>query len=407
MSTLLKVEGLYKKFCSSLKRSMFYGTTDMTRDMLGFPRDVSKLRKSEFWALQNINFELNRGECLGLIGKNGCGKTTLLRLINGIFPPDKGRIEFTGRMGGLIAVGAGFHPHMTGRENIYLNGIILGMTKSEIEKKIEKIIDFAEIGEFVNSPVATYSSGMTVRLGFAIASQIKPDILLIDEVLAVGDMGFTIKCLNEIGEIIQNSAVLFVSHNMQFVSQICTQIFVMDNGKIALNTKNISEGIDFYNRQFKEGDKKITGSGKAELLDIQIESDNSEFVNDILNVNYGCTMQIKFDFKINYDIKRVKIYIYIEDRQFRPIIEIAFNDNRCIIIENNNEIQAIKVTIPKLELNFGFHSILIAFVDSDTDEVILRVANAYKFYVKTYFASWASIITKASWEYHIKQLYNS
>jgi lipopolysaccharide transport system ATP-binding protein len=188
--TLIKVEGLHKKFCQSLKRSMFYGTIDATKSMLGLPIKNADLRKKEFWALQDINFELKQGEKVGVLGANGSGKSTLLRLLNGVFPPDVGKITLNGRIGALIAVGAGFHPHMTGRENIYLNGTILGMTRKEIEKKFNEIVDFAEIGDFIDSPVATYSSGMTVRLGFSIAVHGKVEIMLVDEILAVGDLAF-------------------------------------------------------------------------------------------------------------------------------------------------------------------------------------------------------------------------
>jgi lipopolysaccharide transport system ATP-binding protein len=246
---VLKVEGLSKKFCMSLKRSMLYGTYDVARDMLGFPKKNSMLRTSEFWALQDINFELKRGETLGLIGQNGCGKTTLLRLLNGIFPPDKGRITINGRIGALIAVGAGFHPHMTGRENIYLNGAILGMTKAEIKLKFDSIVDFAEIGEFIDAPVATYSSGMTVRLGFAIAIHCEPDIMLIDEILAVGDATFQMKCMDMILKMQQNESVslLFVSHNITQVNRLCQHGILLDHGKQIFTGTSIDAGIAYVN----------------------------------------------------------------------------------------------------------------------------------------------------------------
>ena len=166
---VLRVENLCKKFCPTLKHSMYYGAIDTVRSMLGVAYATDQLRKNEFWALDDICFELRKGEALGIIGANGSGKSTLLRLITGIFPPDKGRIAFKGRIGALIAVGAGFHPYMTGRENIYLNGTILGMTRREIDAKLDAIIDFADIGDFLEAPISTYSSGMRVRLGFAIA----------------------------------------------------------------------------------------------------------------------------------------------------------------------------------------------------------------------------------------------
>lgn len=230
--TVIKVENLHKKFCRSLKRSMFYGSVDVARNMLGIKFNPGHLRKNEFWALKDIDFEVKRGETFGLIGANGSGKSTLLRMINGIFPPDRGRIEVRGRIGALIAVGAGFHPHMTGRENIYLNGAILGMTQAEIRKEMDSIIDFAEIGDFLDAPVSTYSSGMYVRLGFAIAIHSRPDIVLVDEILAVGDSKFQRKCLDKIREMRKSDTTFFlVSHNMQNIETMCQKVMFLHNGK--------------------------------------------------------------------------------------------------------------------------------------------------------------------------------
>ena len=193
---LVRVEGVSKIFCRSLKRSLHYGLIDSLSDILPVGKRKYHengepiLRKEEFWAVKDVSFELRRGECLGLIGRNGAGKTTLLKMLNGLIKPDKGRIEMRGRMGALIALGAGFNPILTGRENIYVNGSISGLSKKEIEDKIEEIIDFSEIREFIDTPVQSYSSGMPVRLGFAIATALNPDILLLDEVLAVGDTHF-------------------------------------------------------------------------------------------------------------------------------------------------------------------------------------------------------------------------
>ncbi|NTW34197.1 MAG: ABC transporter ATP-binding protein, partial [Bacteroidetes bacterium] len=202
-------------------------------------------RKSEFWALNDISFELKRGEPLGLIGKNGSGKSTLLRLLNGIFPPDKGKITINGRIGGLIAVGAGFHPYMTGRENIFLNGAILGLTKSEIKQQMDSIIDFADIEEFIDAPVSTYSSGMSVRLGFAIAIHAIPDIVLLDEVFAVGDASFQSKCMGKINSIMNEKAVVFVSHSMYQIESLCKKVLWLEKGAV-VEYGNTVEVINNY-----------------------------------------------------------------------------------------------------------------------------------------------------------------
>ncbi|MBU1087436.1 MAG: ABC transporter ATP-binding protein [Candidatus Omnitrophica bacterium] len=229
----IKVEHVSKKYCKSLKRSMMHGITDIARNSLGFSSHSGVLRKEEFWALNDISFELKRGETLGIIGPNGSGKTTLLKMLNGIFWPDKGKITVCGRVGALIQVGAGFHPMLTGRENIYLNAAILGMSKNEVDKKFDSIIDFANIGDFIDSPVKFYSSGMFVRLGFAVAVHCRPDILLIDEILSVGDQGFQIKCFRRMNELLDSgTTVILVSHSMIAIERVCKKTMHLSNGRL-------------------------------------------------------------------------------------------------------------------------------------------------------------------------------
>jgi len=230
---VIKVENVSKKYCISLKRSMLYGVRDIARNTLGLSSHSDKLRKDEFWALDDVSFEVKKGETLGIIGPNGAGKTTMLKMLNGIFWPDKGKITVRGRVGALIEVGAGFHPLLTGRENVYINAAILGMTKKEVDEKFNDIIEFAEIGDFIDTPVKFYSSGMYVRLGFAIAIHCEPEILLIDEVLAVGDMNFRTKCYAKMSEILDKGcALVFVSHNMVAMHRVCKRVILLKKGKV-------------------------------------------------------------------------------------------------------------------------------------------------------------------------------
>lgn len=217
----IKVEDVSKKFSQSIKHTMFYGATDLGRVFLGLKHNEKGLRKGEFWANKDINFEVKKGESLGLVGGNGAGKSTMLKMLNGIFMPDKGYIAINGKVGALIEVGAGFHPMLTGRENVYVNGSILGMNKSEIDRKLDAIIDFADIEKFIDAPVKHYSSGMYVRLGFAIAVHCRPEILLIDEVLAVGDANFQRKCLDYLLDLRKNGVTfIIVTHSMQTIEAI-------------------------------------------------------------------------------------------------------------------------------------------------------------------------------------------
>ena len=228
---VLKLDGVGKKFCRSLKKSLWYGVKDMGSELIGAKNTHDELRSGEFWANSDISFELKRGETLGLIGHNGAGKTTLLRMINGLIKPDKGRIEVRGRMQALIALGAGFNPILSGRENVYINAAVLGFTKSEIDRKFDAITDFADIGEFIDAPVQSYSSGMSVRLGFAVAAHMDPDILLIDEVLAVGDMNFRKKCYKKIREFREkNVGIIIVSHDVAILYTLSDKVLYLSKG---------------------------------------------------------------------------------------------------------------------------------------------------------------------------------
>lgn len=229
---VLSVQGVSKKFCRSLKRSLFYGVQDIGSELVGGKRP-DRLRQGEFWALQDINFELRRGEALGLVGANGSGKTTLLRMISGLIKPDAGSIRVRGRVAPLIALGAGFSPVLSGRENIYANMSILGLSRREIEQQFDHVVEFAEIGEAIDAPVYSYSSGMAARLGFACAVHTNPDILLIDEVLAVGDARFRAKCERRLAELLQQgTAFVLVSHFFQGILNICSSGIYLNQGRL-------------------------------------------------------------------------------------------------------------------------------------------------------------------------------
>ena len=231
---LIQAENVGKKFCRDLKKSLWYGVKDSVCDLLQVSPEyrTDTLRDQEFWANSDITFQVQRGECLGLIGGNGAGKTTLLKMLSGLIKPDTGNITVKGRVGALIAIGAGFNPVLTGRENIMVYGSILGMSIQQTKDKLDQIIDFAEISDAIDSPVRTYSSGMNVRLGFSTAvNLLRPDILLLDEVLAVGDLGFRRKCYAAVDELLDNAAVIFVTHSMDHVRYLCNNVLFLDRGR--------------------------------------------------------------------------------------------------------------------------------------------------------------------------------
>ena len=251
MKTVIKIENLYKEYHlgvishGTLYRDIqswwarYQGKPDP--NSIIWQNDHNNRPDKNILALKDINLELKEGEVLGIIGKNGAGKSTLLKIISRVTAPSKGVIKIKGRIASLLEVGTGFHPELTGRENIYLNGVINGMSRKEISLKFDEIVEFSGVEKFIDTPVKRYSSGMHVRLGFAVAAYIEPDILVVDEVLAVGDANFQNKCLNKMNKLSENGrTVLFVSHNLASIKKLCTKVVLLENGEI----KKVGEPIE-------------------------------------------------------------------------------------------------------------------------------------------------------------------
>jgi lipopolysaccharide transport system ATP-binding protein len=246
---VLSVNGVSKRFCRDLKRSLLYGVQDISADLLGLRRESETLRPKEFWAVKDVSFQLRRGEALGLVGKNGSGKSTLLRMIAGLIKPDTGSVQIYGRIAPLIALGAGFNPILTGRENIYANMSILGLTKQEIDERFEQVVEFAEVGDAIDAPVQTYSSGMAARLGFASAIHTEPEILLVDEVLAVGDIKFRQKCHRKLAKLREKGvSIILVAHNSQVIFTSCRTAIYLSGGRL-IEQGSVSAVINRYERE--------------------------------------------------------------------------------------------------------------------------------------------------------------
>ncbi|MBD2124683.1 ATP-binding cassette domain-containing protein [Trichocoleus sp. FACHB-262] len=256
--TVIRVENLGKKYIighqqqgrsryTALRDVLADGAKSVSRRILNpFAQQPLSPTKEEFWALKDVSFEIKQGDRVGIIGRNGAGKSTLLKLLSRITEPTKGRISIKGRVASLLEVGTGFHPELTGRENIYLNGAILGMSKAEIKKKFDEIVDFAEVEKFLDTPVKYYSSGMYVRLAFAVAAHLATEILIVDEVLAVGDSKFQKKCLSTMEKVTQEGkTILFVSHNMTIIEHLCNRGILLDAGRLTINSKS-EEAIQVY-----------------------------------------------------------------------------------------------------------------------------------------------------------------
>jgi lipopolysaccharide transport system ATP-binding protein len=384
---LVKVENLSKKFCKDLKTSLWYGVKDLYSNVTG-NKEVRELRDQEFWAVKDINFELRRGECLGLIGHNGAGKSTLLKILNGLINPDEGKVTIKGRVGALIELGAGFNPILTGRENIYNNGAILGFTKKEIDDKVEEIIDFAEIREFIDMPVQHYSSGMKVRLGFSVAAQMEPDVLIIDEVLAVGDASFRAKCFNKMTELSTKAVLIFVSHSMPLVGRICTKGLLMEKGQI-LKHGSINDVIYHYMENQSSGIKNNVGEYNLENFEISLDKER---------LNYNEDLSISLSFKMPSEIKKFILHYTVLDQEMKSIYQ-AFSIENEIVYLNRMEVMNITFKINNIDLTNGKYFLNIGFIENDINgKNICRFDSIAEFIVYgSKINSFASIVKSTEW----------
>jgi len=393
--TLVKVEGVSKRFCRSLKRSLWYGMCDLGNELLGRRHGGrGALRPEEFWAVKGIDFELKRGECLGLIGPNGAGKSTVLKMLNGLIKPDKGTMTIRGRMGALIELGAGFNPVLTGRENIYVNGAVLGFSREQISRKFDDIVSFAEIGEFLDTPVMNYSSGMKVRLGFAVAAQMEPDVLIIDEVLAVGDVGFRVKCLNRIHDLLDKTAVIFVTHSMPFVARICSQVLVMKRGENVFYSNDIGAGLNYYHSQFDSGKPVLLGSGEVEIKRLTINGQNEW---EVPTVTFGNSLMLDVELLIRAKCSRLASRIAIWNADQRSVLDVVSEGFQSFTWRNDHEALTLRIEIPELRLSSGKHSITLVVFDPETTRVLCRVENVLSFIMGFHMSTACDVFHEARW----------
>ncbi len=287
------------------------------------PSNPWQEKDPEIWALKDVSFEVKRGEVVGVIGRNGAGKSTLLKILSRITEPTSGRAEIHGRVGSLLEVGTGFHPELTGRENIYLSGSLLGMKRQEIDRRFDEIVDFSGVEKFIDTPIKRYSSGMNVRLGFAVAAHMDPEILLVDEVLAVGDVQFQKKCLGKMGDVARGGrTVLFVSHNMEAVGSLCNYAFYLDGGQIQ-KAGNTQEIIDFY-LQTTQSLTKIplrnrqdrSGNGRLRFTNVFVRYPGSEPI-DIIRSGEPIEIIAEYETKDGRPVKNVNVSFSFSDIRSR------------------------------------------------------------------------------------------
>ena len=333
---VIRVENLGKKYTiGKQKQEKYTALRDVIADgakslMQKFTNSSSQANSNqeEFWALKDVSFEINQGDRVGIIGRNGAGKSTLLKVLSRITEPTTGRIKLRGRVASLLEVGTGFHPELTGRENIFLNGAILGMSKLEIKKKFDEIVAFAEVEQYLDTPVKRYSSGMYVRLAFAVAAHLEPEILIVDEVLAVGDAAFQKKCLTKMETAGQEGqTIIFVSHNMSMVQNLCTRGILFQQGNV-LTDSSIENAVNCYLKTIEQSHsenlldrQERTGQGQSQVAKVKIIGDCRETSTLVTG------QSAQFLFEVTNLLPRLSCMFTIYDRLGTAIVN--FNSEQC------------------------------------------------------------------------------
>ncbi|HTI11071.1 MAG TPA: ABC transporter ATP-binding protein [Puia sp.] len=394
--SVIKVEQLSKRFIISHESQEKYTSlrdviAKRARNLIGKGNNASQVEKEEFYALKDVNFDIQPGDRLGVIGRNGAGKSTLLKILSRITEPTTGRISIRGRVASLLEVGTGFHPELTGRENIFLNGAILGMSRAEIRRKFDEIVDFAEIVQFLDTPVKRYSSGMYVRLAFAVAAHLEPEILIVDEVLAVGDAQFQKKCLGKMEDVSKDGGrtVIFVSHNMTAIQSLCNKGLFMNKGQVLLNGP-----IDACVREYLENGVQLTSryepalhlnskskSNDVEVLAAELYKNQLGIPVDILMIEDSLLLHIRY--KLNKKcVLNLSLVLWTqkEDCVFNVCTDAGSYEEG--VFEST-------LTIPANFLNDEVYTMELYFIEN-TSKALLRIEDmiVFEMHESTRDANW-------------------
>ncbi len=343
-----------------------------------FRRPLARPERETFWALQGVDFDIHKGDVVGIIGRNGAGKSTLLKVLSRITEPTTGQIDLFGRVGSLLEVGTGFHPELTGRENISMNGAILGMTKREIARQFDAIVEFAEVAQFLDTPVKRYSSGMYVRLAFSVAAHLNPEILIVDEVLAVGDAEFQKKCLGKMQDVAQQDGrtVLFVSHNMTAVQSLCNRVVMLRNGQVAVDG-DVGEGVAAYQltgghagREVVPGrydlsDRKPLLPGELIVRQVSVRNARGQTTHAV-PMGEGLSLAIDVDGLSRYRGARIGVKIFSDNGQW--LLGINTDMRPPSVRGPRREQEQVILDIPRFPLVPGVY-----WIDIDIDQPGARV----------------------------------
>ena len=378
--TIISVENLGKRYSLGQRSNERYTAlrdviTDKVKNLFrrnGNPESaIRNPQSNELWALRDVSFEVKRGEVVGIIGRNGAGKSTLLKILSRITDPTEGRVRLRGRVASLLEVGTGFHPELTGRENIFLNGAILGMSKAEIKAKFDEIVDFAEIEKFLDTPVKRYSSGMYVRLAFAVAAHLEPEILVVDEVLAVGDAEFQKKCLGKMEQVSRSEGrtVLFVSHNMAAIEALCSSGILLAEGRLITRGDAKATVQTYLHRSSSSGQLKLDmrrdrqGSGALRFVAVEL-ADEHRVKIPVFQCGATATLLLNFNNTLGRELRNVRVAIGIDNESEQRVLlldtTLLGRDFETVPIGEGT----IQVVIPKLSLLPGrYHFTIFATVN--------------------------------------------
>ncbi len=379
---IISIKNIGKKYHITHQKGGYIALRDVFSSVLRNPfrfvinktRDITGMNKTEeYWALKNINLEIKRGEVIGVIGKNGAGKSTLLKILSQITPPTTGEVVLNGVVGSLLEVGTGFHPELTGRENIFLNGAILGMHKNQIIKKFDEIVEFAGISQFLDTPVKYYSSGMYVRLAFSVAAHMEPDILIVDEVLAVGDVEFQKKCIGKMQEVTKQEGrtIIFVSHNMNAIQKLCKKTILLEKGQIVMYGET-DKVVEFYleNKnsnpliKFENNNKKDAYIKQAQILCHNESTTDIPIYKDF---------KIDIDFEVINDINKATL-CFMFSSNGNEILHTYESDYSGTLKNFKKGHYKTSISIPAFTFNVGNYDMDI-LIDNPGINIIDKVSN--------------------------------
>ncbi|MHB8693432.1 MAG: ABC transporter ATP-binding protein [Solirubrobacteraceae bacterium] len=374
--TMIDVSDVSKRFCRKLKRSLWYGVQDIAKELTGRGQQADNLRAHEFWVLRSVAFRIARGESVGLIGHNGAGKTTLLKMLNGLMKPTQGRITVNGSVRALIALGSGFNPVLTGRENVRIASAVLGYGRNETAAKFEDIVEFAELGEFIDSAVQTYSSGMLARLGFSVAVHTRPDILLVDEVLAVGDLNFAIKCHKKIAEFRnEGGSIILVSHSPYMVRTNCDRAIWLEHGQIQ-QIGDVNAVCDAYEMAVAHQDaspnQQHYGDGTVELVDLECPE----------TIETGDAFTIDLKLHATRDLVEPIVAINLSAITGQAVVgNSSTTDHASLSIERG--LNDVRISYESLPLGRGVYSLSVTVAERYMNNQVLALLNERTFEVQT------------------------